>query len=132
VLVERALRLRFDWESVAGLDRPQQAERILAAARREGRLPEGYDAARLTRMIEVYPVNRAALLAHRPRPYAGPACLLATAGPESTCDPALGWAPLLPRLRVRTTPGDHYSLLDPPNAPGAARLIRSWLAGELG
>jgi thioesterase domain-containing protein len=73
----------------------------------------------------------AALRGYEPRPYAGRAVLLAAASTSAQFadGPAPGWRPIIERLEVETTAGDHDSLVAHPFVEELASRLRRALDG---
>jgi thioesterase domain-containing protein/acyl carrier protein len=80
-------------------------------------------------LFEVFRTNVQAMQAYAPKPYQGPVTLLSAAegGPA---DAAHGWAPLVPAgLALHTLPGDHYSILKPPQLDNLVQALERALRG---
>lgn len=80
-------------------------------------------------VIEVYRKNMMAMLRYRPRPYAGPVILYRSVDGFPTAamhpgrrvrhefgTPALGWDKFCSDLRIIDVPGDHFTMVMPPQA----------------
>ncbi|MBR9970322.1 non-ribosomal peptide synthetase [Magnetospirillum sulfuroxidans] len=85
------------------------------------------DAAPLRQMYQRFQANNAALMAYQPAPCDVPVLLLrAEAGAVDDQD---GWAELAPAgLTLRPVPGDHVSLLRPPNLDVCVSVLEEALA----
>jgi thioesterase domain-containing protein len=81
----------------------------------------------MRRRFAVYAANVRAMLAHRPRPYAGRLTLIRAGG---AVGPEPAWAALaLGGLDVGAVPGDHYGILRPPAVEALAAELRAALDG---
>jgi thioesterase domain-containing protein/acyl carrier protein len=137
VAFEMARRLRAESEEVAGLalidppepqhptDRSDPTDlsdpALLAAFAREPGIPQDVAPDDLGRRFELFRSNAEAARAFRPGPYDGPLDLFEAAERPA---PAATWRSLA--RRVATLPGDHYSLLAPPQVEALARVLSRW------
>ncbi len=127
---ELARRLRDQGEEIGSLvlidptdpSDPSDSDRITlqAALTRELGLPlETFDPADLRRRFEVYRASAEAVRAYRPGPYDGPLDLFEAADRPA---PASTWRRLARHTVV--LPGDHYSVLAPPQVEALAEALR--------
>ena len=94
---------------------------LLERARASEMVPDELGLAELQGLFDVYQANLSALLAYRPRAYAGKVTIFRSAA--ATTDEALGWAPLAADVESFAIEGDHYSIINgPPVKALAARL----------
>lgn len=95
-------------------------------------------------VIEVYRKNMVAMLRYRPRPYTGPVILYrSTDGfpaeavhPDRRVrhafgTPALGWDKFCADLRIIKTPGDHFTMVMPPQAETLVASLQEALAPRI-
>ncbi|BCJ70074.1 hypothetical protein Prubr_70950 [Polymorphospora rubra] len=102
---------------------PEQVAAVVAAV---ADLVPGGLADELTTRVRVFVANYRALLRYRPRPYAGRVLLLSAA--DEATDDLDRWRAVVPGgLDRRVVPGDHYTMLQPPNLPELARDLRAGL-----
>ncbi|MEV0396635.1 amino acid adenylation domain-containing protein, partial [Polymorphospora rubra] len=102
---------------------PEQIAAVVAAV---ADLVPGGLADELTTRVRVFVANYRALLRYRPRPYAGRVLLLSAA--DEATDDLDRWRAVVPGgLDRRVVPGDHYTMLQPPNLPELARDLRAGL-----
>ncbi|HXO22737.1 MAG TPA: amino acid adenylation domain-containing protein [Thermoanaerobaculia bacterium] len=80
------------------------------------------------RLFAVFGAHTRAMARYRPRPYGGPVLLVGAAGSAEAA--AADWRQLAPALEVRSLPGDHYSLLQPPQVEALAGLLAERLRKE--
>jgi thioesterase domain-containing protein/acyl carrier protein len=142
IAFEMARRLRAAGEEVAGLalidppevlDPTNRTDRtdpsdpddlaLLAAFAREPGISQDLDPDDLRRRFEIFRSHVAASRAFRPGPYDGPLDLFEAAERPA---PAATWRGMARRVVV--LPGDHYSLLAPPQVEALARA----LSGDVG
>jgi amino acid adenylation domain-containing protein len=131
IAFEMARRLRAAGEEVASLaliDPPEVLDpsdpsdfdesSLLAAFAREPGIPHDLDPGDLRRRFEIFRSHVAASRAFRPGPYDGPLDLIEAA---ERPEPAATWRGLARWVVV--LPGDHYSLLAPPQVEALARAL---------
>jgi thioesterase domain-containing protein/acyl carrier protein len=126
-------------EELGLLARAQPEERdahLLEAARRSGLLPTGAEPGHLKPLLDVFRANRTAMHGYRPPLYVGDLMLFRAVGEEAsasatgngTPDHTLGWQALATEpVRIHNVPGDHYTLLTPPNVYFVAERLRHGL-----
>ncbi|MEV0729600.1 amino acid adenylation domain-containing protein [Polymorphospora sp. NPDC050346] len=103
-----------------------EAEQVAAVLAAVADLVPGGLADELATRVRVFTANYRALLRHRPRPYPGRVLLLSAA--DEPADDLDRWrAVAAGGLDRRTVPGDHYTMLQPPNLPELARALRAGL-----
>jgi amino acid adenylation domain-containing protein len=101
---------------------------LAAEATRLGLLPAGVAERELARRFAVFAANHRAMAAYRGGSCAAPILLLKAGEAPATAAPDLGWSLLLRRpIEVQQLPGDHYTLLQPPQV----KLLSSLLRGVL-
>ncbi|TVT61140.1 AMP-binding protein, partial [Amycolatopsis rhizosphaerae] len=142
---EFAEHLPVTEERLRALSPEERLPHVLRQAELTGALPgyaeaagvpaEYLDLDAMANYVRIACAHTRAALTYRPSPYAGPALLLRCADPaepEGT-DPGWGWAALVKGgLVVRTTPGEHLTLLDKPHVLTLAERIQEYLAEESG
>jgi len=118
----------WDEVALAALPEREQTGRVLAALEEAGLVPAAVRAELGTR-IRVFAAIAAAVAAYRPAPYGGPVTIL---GPGSARAGRLagwsGWG--LSRLAYGVVPGNHYTMLQPPNLPALAAELTTLLATD--
>ena len=100
------------------------------AARRAGRIGEGFGAPEAERLLRVFKANVAAVHAYAPRPYPGRVTLLRCAATLAGAppEPSLGWEALATGgVDVHWMPGDHGTLVFEPHAAAVAESLRAHL-----
>jgi amino acid adenylation domain-containing protein len=116
----------LDVTGLESLDEAGQYALILARMIERHLVPPGVGEDELRGLLRVYKANMQAVLRYRPHVSATDITVIASdelaAGlPE---DPALGWQPLTSgRVTVRHVPGDHLSMLKPPNVTLLAEAL---------
>ena len=106
---------------------------ILSRAKQADLLPPDVELDRVRHLWRVFCCNHQALRCYRLRPYEGAAILFQAQAPAEDIirESDLGWgAWIRGSLSSYTIPGDHYSLLRPPNVTLLAQMIRHFLASE--
>lgn len=81
----------------------------------------GLGMAELRRLADVCKAQLRAAANYRPQPYHGRAVLFRASEAHRDIDPR--WALLVPKLHVERVPGNHYSMLQPPNAQTLAERL---------
>ncbi len=110
--------------TLRGLPGPAMFETVLRAARAIDVLPADAGRARLERYFEAYLANGIALQMHFPPPQDVPVLLLRARDEPADHGPSLGWEGLVAdSLSLLDVPGDHHSVLYPPQAAEVAALI---------
>jgi thioesterase domain-containing protein len=112
--------------SAADLPAEGFLEALAGAARRSGALPPEIDADAVRRLFAVFKANTAAVARYRPQAQEGSVTILA---PEGRAAAVASWARLAQGdVRAIEVPGDHFSMLQPPNSEALAerlgRLLR--------
>jgi amino acid adenylation domain-containing protein len=95
----------------------QQWELISERANRE----VGLGMAELRRLADVCKAQLRAAAKYRPQPYHGRAVLFRASEAQRDIDPR--WVLLVPKLQVERAPGNHYTMLQPPNAQALAERL---------
>jgi thioesterase domain-containing protein len=101
------------------------------AARRAGRIGEGFGAPEAERLLRVFKANVAAVHAYAPRPYPGRVTLLRCAATlaGAPSEPTLGWEALAAGgVDLHWMPGDHGTLVFEPHAAAVAECLHTRLA----
>ena len=106
-------------------------DHILQQAAAIGVLAEDADRKQVLRYFEAYLANGIALQTYLPEPQELDLLLLRAVDEETDYGPALGWDGLIRgQLRVVDVPGDHNSVMFPPNAAVAAQAIAPFMGGN--
>jgi thioesterase domain-containing protein len=101
---------------------------ILARAAALGVLAEDADRAQVLRYFEAYLANGIALQTYTPEPAALDLLLLRAVDENADYGPALGWENLVKgSLEIVDVPGDHNSVMYPPHAAAAAKVIAEYM-----
>ncbi|HEX2252920.1 MAG TPA: thioesterase domain-containing protein, partial [Thermoanaerobaculia bacterium] len=112
-----------------GGDEGEQIAAIAARLAAAGGPP--IDSRRAAAALRVFRTNMAAARRFRQRPYSGPVTLLRAAASDRFAgfpgDPTGGWGLLAARVEVVTVPGDHRTMVLPPNAVPLAAALRAAL-----
>jgi thioesterase domain-containing protein/NAD(P)-dependent dehydrogenase (short-subunit alcohol dehydrogenase family) len=118
-------------EELAGLGRGEHLPAALRRVRAAGALPAGIKDAEVRRHFSVFRASFDAVRAYVPRPWPGEVLLFTATEVlfQSISDPLLGWGALA-TLERRSLPGNHYSLLTPPNVHEIARTLAARLGGR--
>ncbi|HEY9734726.1 MAG TPA: thioesterase domain-containing protein, partial [Trichocoleus sp.] len=87
------------------------------------------DEAAILRILKVFYANSQAAYRYQPQPYSGPVTLFKAAeqpdfGPK---DPTLGWDRLTESVQVHTVPGNHLSMMKPPQVEMLAEQLQPYL-----
>jgi thioesterase domain-containing protein len=100
---------------------------VLAEAERAHVIPPGMDPDRAQHLFEVFAAHLRAVDSYRPRPYGGPVRLLRAT--HSGIDvPDYGWGRLLGgQWEVIEVPGNHDTVVWPPNVQRVAEVLRAQL-----
>jgi phthiocerol/phenolphthiocerol synthesis type-I polyketide synthase D len=125
--------LRLPYEEMAAMDEQDQVDTLMRYVAEAGLdMSPGVMEHQRTSYIDARIGER-----YRPRPCADPVVLYRAQEPQgltTAIDPRylrdddhLGWGPLCPRLTVVPVPGDHLSLIDPPNVEVIADHLRAVL-----
>jgi thioesterase domain-containing protein len=127
-LVGNALGLDVDVNLLAALPSAERTERVLRLATEHGRLPAGFGADRLTRLIDIYPINSEAARLFRPRDYPGVVDLVRPIGGRTDAESLAIWTRVSRGgVRVHDVPGNHFNLVSEENVPHLAELFcRLW------
>ncbi|HTB74377.1 MAG TPA: amino acid adenylation domain-containing protein [Polyangiaceae bacterium] len=128
LLLARAQRISLDAKDLAGLDFESKLERLAAAVRRDGIAANDFGEGDLRRLLRVIRASARALETFTPSRVAAPLCILRAQ--ERTDDTPFsaseGWRALSPSATIVEVPGDHHSLVTPPNVHTLARTLRRW------
>ncbi len=108
---------------------------LFARARAAGTLPPGFDAAHAQRLLDTFQAHQLAARSYRPAPYEGRLTLIRAAGPASAPpaagarrDPTLGWGRLAAAVEVHEVPGEHETMVLPPQVAAVAERLRRCLS----
>ncbi|HEY0640599.1 MAG TPA: amino acid adenylation domain-containing protein [Pseudonocardiaceae bacterium] len=115
-------RVAIDLDELRNLPPEQQLHQVLAEAERAGVVPPGMDPSRPRRLLDVFGANVDAARRYRPNPYPGRVLLLRA---QASAD--LGWGDLGRGFEVVEVPGDHETVLWPPNVRHVAEAISTRL-----
>lgn len=116
--------LNMDAAMLRALPAEDMFDRVLDAARAIDVLPADADIRQLQRYFEVYLANGIALQTYFPPADELPLLLLRAADEPADYGPTLGWSELAPAsLTLTDLPGDHSSIMYPPQADAVARAI---------
>lgn len=100
---------------------------LLGQLRDRGRLPADMNPGQLTALYETFRRNLKRLRDYQAGPYPDPVVLL-RAGDAKTAASDHGWSRLCPdKLEVVAVPGNHYTVLTPPNVQVVAAAVSSRL-----
>jgi thioesterase domain-containing protein/acyl carrier protein len=110
---------------------PEQRLRyLLDQARVANVLPPDIDEQQIRRGLAVFAANIQAMQRYQPQPYAGRVTLFRASVqmPEDAADPTLGWGALATDgVALYTIPGDHYSIVRPPQVRLLAEQLHACL-----
>jgi amino acid adenylation domain-containing protein/non-ribosomal peptide synthase protein (TIGR01720 family) len=127
---EFAEHLPVTEEMLRGLPPDARLPKIMELARAASLLAEHMDLRTMGQYVDIARAHTRAALAYRPRPYAGSALLLRSAGPDAPgdADPTLGWGRLVDGdLDVRVVPGTHITMMDEPHLAVLVEHLRVYL-----
>jgi thioesterase domain-containing protein len=120
-------------EAWVGLSDAEQLRLVLEKAREARLCPEGFTVAEAERFLGVFRKHAQAFAAYRPRPYGGEIWLFDAAGAAGgrEAEPESPWAEVAKKGLTRIAiPGDHRSLLRPPQVQVLARKLEEILGGH--
>jgi thioesterase domain-containing protein len=120
-----APRLNLSVAELMHLPLDQQWERIAEQARSA----HGIDAPEIQRLAAVCQAHLAAAGRYQPQPCPC-AAVLFRAGVHLGV-PSRRWQSLLPGLTIESVPGDHYSMLQPPQVAVLAERLDAYLSGHM-
>ncbi|MQA25135.1 MAG: hypothetical protein GEU94_06630, partial [Micromonosporaceae bacterium] len=103
----------------------EQVEAVLTALEAAG-LASADVREQLRARIEVFSANSRAFLAHQPRPYDGRLALLSAAD-HLDREEVDRWRTVAAGFEHHVTPGDHYTMLQPPHVTTLAGVLRGCL-----
>ena len=126
-LLFRALHIDVDVDWLRGLDEETRAAELLTRSVEAGTMPPDFDPERLRRLVDMYQHNLRALVAHDLQPVPVSVDVMRVTDrslDEGPLPDDLGW----PRwatggARVHDVPGNHFTMVDPENAPALAAAI---------
>ena len=125
------LGLSFDEDSPAAdhllrLEPDEQLAYMLEQARRDCRLSPDIEVAQLGHLFRVFKHNARAMRSYRPRPVQCQVTIFrcSEAAARSLQDLTMGWKNLAPEVKVEIVPGDHYSIMRPPEVHVLAERLR--------
>jgi pyochelin synthetase len=121
---------------LAAMTDEARAAFALAAARAAGLVPADADAVHLRPLLDVFRANHRALRDYRPPLHIGAVALFRAGGREASVaggsdivDSTLGWhSATTEPVQLHNVPGDHYTMLAPPNVYYVAERLRRCLA----
>jgi thioesterase domain-containing protein len=108
-------------DQIRALPRERQWQVIAEQARLSGET----GAVEVRRLAEACHAHLGALARHEPQPYGGDIVLFHAATPSRKFEER--WESLCPRFRAEQTPGDHYTMLRPPNVGVLAERVGFYL-----
>jgi thioesterase domain-containing protein len=115
--------LELDASELTGLSREAALTHVIARASAASLLPGHIAPADLDRYVRVFEANLQAALRYAPPKYAGDVTLL-NATEERALDQKHGFGRLVKgTVTVRPTPGNHYSMMQPPQVDALAGAI---------
>jgi len=118
----------IDLDQLRQLPSAQRLRHVLAEAELAQVVPPGLDPGRAQQLFDVYATHVEAVRRYQPRPYAGRTCLLRAAQTGVTAAD-YGWGRLLTgEWEVIEVPGDHETVVWPPNVHKLAEVLRAQLA----
>lgn len=125
-LIQKALKLDLELDTVRALDPDARASLLLAEAVAAGTLPADFDRDRLLRMVDMYRYNLDAGTAYDPSGYPGRVTLYRVT--DHAVEPVrlprdLDWTRRCGELVIHDVPGHHFSMIEPGNVETIADLI---------
>ena len=121
--------LDLDDQTLRQMEPGERLPHLLELAKQSGAVPLEFTLEQLRRYFRVYRQGLEALARFRPRPFAGPLLVVRaaddpvpTASPEAWREGATG------PLREAMVPGDHYTLVRPPQVAHLAKVLQEALA----
>ena len=117
-------------EEIAGLAGDDLLRFLVERARGEGVLPPDVDFEQVRRSFAVFTANRRAMRSYEGRPYPGRILLVRAETPiyAVPADAALGWREVAGGgVDLCYSPGDHFTMVRPPNSGYLAALIAARL-----
>ncbi len=118
----------FTAQELRALPPQERPEWIFRKAREAGLIPPDIAPEHVQHLIQVFKDNVRAMLAYKPRPYAGPTLLVQARDRTRKAPPRLGWKSLLTgAVKVEALPGSHFTLVREPHVQALAELVASWL-----
>jgi thioesterase domain-containing protein len=128
------LGLSFDEDGPATdnllrLEPDKQLAYILEEAKRDCRLSPDIELAQLGRLFRVFKNNARAMRSYRPQPVQCQVTIFrcGAAAARSPQDLTMGWKDLAPEVNVEIVPGDHYTIMRPPEVQLLAERLRECL-----
>ncbi len=124
-------RFRIPPEQLLGLTPDEQIDRVFAEAAARGISTEGVSRERIARLRRVIEANLKARAGYRERTYGGQLlfCRAEIRLPGELDRPETAWFPLAEGgVEVHDVPGDHESMLQPPNVARLAEILAAKLA----
>ncbi|MFJ3900099.1 alpha/beta fold hydrolase [Streptomyces sp. NPDC090025] len=123
-----ALALPEQYHAAEGLTWDEQCDRFLAHAQASGSLPQGFDRARLERMVDLYDINQDAVAGHEPAELPVPLHILLTADGSARHDVDRWKATAAEGTVVDTIDADHFKLMSEAHAAEVAEIVTRWLS----
>ncbi|MEP7008816.1 MAG: non-ribosomal peptide synthase/polyketide synthase [Acidobacteriota bacterium] len=124
-------RFRIPPEQLLGLTPDEQIDRVFAEAAARGISTEGVSRDRIARLRRVIEANLRARAGYREQTYSGSLlfCRAEIRLPGEPDRPETSWLPLAAGgVEVHDVPGDHESMLQPPNVARLAEILAAKLA----
>ncbi len=118
-------RFRIPPEQLMGLSPDEQVERVFAEAAAHGISTEGVSRERIARLRAVIEANLKARAGYRERTFDGELvfCRAEVRRPGEPDHPEDSWLPLAKGVERIDVPGDHESMLQPPNVDRLAEIL---------
>ncbi|KEO83524.1 alpha/beta fold hydrolase, partial [Tumebacillus flagellatus] len=131
----RDLAGQFGQETAAALEQLVEVDDLYGALQKAQDLkvlPPSLQQEDVLRLFAVYKANRLAMESYTPAPYNGRVTLLKAAEGSADLQQAddSNWGGLAPTLEVQSVPGDHFTLIQPPNVDRLAASIRRALTSN--
>jgi amino acid adenylation domain-containing protein/non-ribosomal peptide synthase protein (TIGR01720 family) len=121
-------RIAIDLERLRAMPAADRLGYVLAEAERVHAVPPGMNPERARQLFDVYATHLAAVQRYNPAPLDAPVRLLRAAQTDISV-PDYGWQRLITGdLRVLVVPGNHETILWPPNVQQLADVVREQLA----
>jgi amino acid adenylation domain-containing protein len=110
------------------LDTPGQMAYVLEVARSERVVPPDFTVDQAMQLFAIAKANTRALRRYIPQPYGGTVTLFVAAGQPDPRGPERGWTALLTGpFEIRTVPGRHDDMINPPHTQPLARELQACL-----
>ena len=114
----RSFRVPLDPDVLKPLSPEQQVATVLDVARRLNLVPPDLGQGRLQQLLNVHKSVLHAVMNYRPDPYTGKVHLFKASqiGSRRSTAPDMGWSRYTSvPVEIKTVPGNHFTMLNPPN-----------------